>query len=295
MPESRPLYLLDTSAFRAISNKVLEALCDQGLCLYTSPYVFWELLSHLDEGNFDRCKGLLMKFKYVEVLDDPQAEIETRLIPENLRLQERVPDPDLILATLGALQASDSLSSFYSSYIRDSRDRLRQISGCAAEVRKELEEKENKYVDYITNIIKAFSSGSVRVGTDKDHHRAVLALVNGHVINMIERGASEDGLLEQVVNDTYIYHSHVFQNALRYFRTGAMNLPGNDYEDGCICLHLKLNVPYHLVTNDGNLSVSLNETIALIKGLNDPYFKTELKVYDASYLECLSKSQSRAY
>jgi hypothetical protein len=254
--------------------------------------VFWELLCHLDEGNFDRNKGILMKFIYVKVLNDPKAEIETRLIPRDVKLKEHVPDTDIILATLGALQASDSLSTFYSSYIRDSRDRTRQISGCAAEVRQQLKEREDRYVDYITNIIKALSSGSVRVGTDEDHHRAVLALVNGHVISMIERGASEDGLLEQLVNDTYIYHSCVFHNALRYFRTGATSIPPNDFEDTCICLHLKLNVSNRVVTNDRNLNTYLNETIALINRLNDPLFKTELKVYDTTYLESLSGSKS---
>lgn len=82
-------YLLDTSAFRSLSHQELRALSRQGETFYASPYCFWEILSHLDEG-FDRYKSELMKFRYVYVLDDPRAEVELPLLIKNRELQERI-------------------------------------------------------------------------------------------------------------------------------------------------------------------------------------------------------------
>ena len=286
---SRNVYLLDTSAFRAISNQVLENLRLQNLGLYASPYVFWEVVCHLDENEgFDRNKGRLMKFKYVEVLDDPRAEIETQLLPGDSELREHVTDGNLINAALAALQASNSLNAFYSAYIQDSRGRLRQISDCAINAQKALSEEEGKCIGFITKIIQAFSSGQVKLAKDKDHHQAVLSLMEGCICKLKRRGASEVGLRQRIINDTYIYHSYIFHQALRYFTNGKTNLSPNDYEDGRICLHLKLNTPYRFVTDDKNLRASLDKTVALINRLDEPHFKTELQVCDTTYLKSLA-------
>ncbi len=161
----RAPYILDTSALRALPGKILEEHT-----FYTSPYCFWELLTHLDEGQFTRRKGQLMKLRFTHILDDPRAAIETPLLIYDARLQDRVSDEELITTALTALQDSDSLERFYSSYIKDSRGHLRQVSDCAAGAQKALEEAEKKYAEFIQNIIGAFLSGQVKLENDLEHH-----------------------------------------------------------------------------------------------------------------------------
>jgi hypothetical protein len=86
----RAPYLLDTSALRALLGKILEEHT-----FYTSPYCFWELLTHLDEGQVTRTKGQLMKLRFTHILDDPRAAIETPLLVHDAQLQDRVSDEEL--------------------------------------------------------------------------------------------------------------------------------------------------------------------------------------------------------
>jgi len=260
----------------------------QGYGLYASPYVFWELLSHLDEKeDFERYKGRLMKFKFVGVLDDPRAEFETPLLANDFEIQGRVPDTDLIEAALAALRKSKTLDTFYSSYIRDSKNSIHQITDCAANARKVLDEEEKRYIDFVKKIMQAFSSRQVNLETDRDRHQAILDIVEGYVVRLKQRGASEAGLKAQIIHNTYIYYSYIFHRALKYFKNNKTNLFQNDYEDGYMCLHLKLDTPYCLVTNDGGTREALNETASLLNGLNEPQLRTTLEICDAAHLNSL--------
>lgn len=273
------LYLFDTSAFQASSIKTLDAALLQNQHLYASPYCFWELLSHLDEqDSFDAYKSRLMKFKYFQILDDPHAEIETVLLNEDRELQDRVPDHDLIEASLAAIRASSSLNAFYSSYIQDSKGRLHQISDCAANTRKALEEAEEHHVDFIRKVINSLYEGQVSIEADSDRDQAILDLVEGWAITLKQRRASDDGLRDRLINDTYAYCSYVLHRALKYFRNNnKVNLDRNDYEDGRICLHLKLDSPYYLVTNDKGMKEALDETFRLLQRLDDSRSRTKLQ------------------
>ena len=128
------VYLLDTSAFINLGLPVFTKL--QCWHLHVSPYVFWERLCHLDETtDFPRAKGEFKKFAHVRVLDDPRATIEKQ--------EGRVSDTELIDGALDALNASVSLSDFYSRQIRDSNNNVRQISGCIDVARNELKRRED--------------------------------------------------------------------------------------------------------------------------------------------------------
>jgi hypothetical protein len=114
-------YLLDTSAFRALSAAQLEA-ASQESSLLVSPFCFWELLTHLeDSGQFARVKGNLMKFRHIRVLDDPRAWVERSVVLPSDPVHENVPDDELVYATLAALRDSDSVADFYQKYVRDAR------------------------------------------------------------------------------------------------------------------------------------------------------------------------------
>jgi hypothetical protein len=173
------LYLLDTSAFRALPGTILQ----EGT-FFTSPYCVWELLTHLDEKDFARSKGQLMKARFTHVLNDPRAAVETSLLLHDTKLQERVPDEELIRYALAALNDSDSLDRFYRSVIGDSNGEFRQVSDCVARAKEVLEEEEQRYTQFIQKIIGAFRSGNVKLDSDVDQHGAILSLLEGDVIKL---------------------------------------------------------------------------------------------------------------
>jgi hypothetical protein len=108
-------YLLDTSALFSVSYSDLQLLADRGVNLYASPYSYCELICHLDKPScFKDKKAQLMKFKYTEILDDPQATFLNALSFTN---RQRLLANDIVKASLAALHAASSLEEFYSSYI----------------------------------------------------------------------------------------------------------------------------------------------------------------------------------
>jgi hypothetical protein len=268
-------YLLDTSAFRALPSRIL-----QEHTFYASPYCFWELLTHLDERSFDRHKGQLMKFKYAHILNDPRAEIEVPLLIDDNQLQDRVSDEELIAAALAALQDSNSLDMFYSSYVEDSKGNLHQVSECAANVRKALGEAEQKHTEFVENIMNVFRTGQVKLETNSDYHQAILQLLEGEMIKLQQRGAVDKDLRNKLTNNSYIYYSYVFHRALAYFRKGKTKLDVNDFEDSQVCLHLRLDTSYCLVTADKGLKQALAKTSALLNQLNELDTHTDLRVLD---------------
>jgi len=268
-------YLLDTSAFCALPSRIL-----QEHTFYASPYCFWELLTHLDEGSFDQYKGQLMKFKYAHILNDPRAEIEVPLLIDDNQLQDRVSDEELIAAALAALQDSNSLDMFYSSYVEDSKGNLHQVSECAANVRKALGEAEQKHTEFVENIMNVFRTGQVKLETYSDYHQAILQLLEGEMIKLQQRGAVDKDLRNKLTNNSYIYYSYVFHRALAYFRKGKTKLDVNDFEDSQVCLHLRLDTPYCLVTADKGLKEALDKTSALLNQLNELDTHTDLRVLD---------------
>lgn len=276
------LYLLDTSALRALPGKLLE----EGT-FYASPYCVWELLTHLDEKDFARCKGRLLKARFTHVLDDPRAAVETPLLPHDTKLRKRVSDEELIGHILAALNDSDSLEEFYRSIIRDSNGEFRQVADCAATARKVLSEAEQRYTEFFQQIIGAFRSGDVKLTDDKDYLGAILGLLEGDVVKLQRRGATDDGLRDKLLSSYYFYCSYVFHRALTYFRSGKTKPERNDYEDGQICTHLALDTSYCLVTADKGLKDALEKSITLVERFDDPKLHTSVQVVDAGSLrEC---------
>lgn len=139
-------YLLDTSAFRALSVAQLTAAASRDARLVVSPFCFWELLTHLeDDGEFARVRGNLMKFRHVQAVDDPRASIEREIVGPDDSVHERVEDSDLIYGTLAALRASASIADFYGKQIRDGKSQVREIEGAFAEFEKSCSERNNAF------------------------------------------------------------------------------------------------------------------------------------------------------
>jgi hypothetical protein len=281
-------FLLDTSAFRSLSGKILNQLSIQGQKIYVSPYCFWELLCHLEEkGEFERFKSHLLKFDFVQILDDPRALFENPILINDNELVDRISDQELINDLLNALEKSSTLCEFYSFFIKDSKGQIRLISKCSKRVSDILAKEEERYKEFIKNIIGAIKSGHVKVDNINDHHERILELVNGKKIDLLNRGADENGLINEIINGTYIYYAYIFYRVLKYYKNPNSNIDKNDYEDAYICLHIKLNTTYCLVTADTGMAQALNETISLINQLKDRKINTTFRVEDVEFLKKL--------
>ena len=166
MTETSPSsYLLDTSALLALPKQILGEHT-----FHTSPYCIWKLLTHLDEKEFTRRKGQLLKVRSTFILDEPQATVERRLLVHDELLQTRVSDEELITNALAALHDSDCLERFYSSVIRDSNGNLRQLSNCASRARKILDKEEKRYKRFIKDIVSLLYSSQVQIANNMDRH-----------------------------------------------------------------------------------------------------------------------------
>jgi hypothetical protein len=284
----RQAYLLDTSAFRALSGTILKNLRGKGYILLGSPYVFWELICHLDEAvlNFERRKGQLMKFEFVDCLDDPRSNIEMKLLPS--KYHERVSDAELIHAVLRKLKGSSSLATFYSSYIEDSKKRIRRIAECAHVARETLEREQQKYRYYVENIVELLSLNQMSLATARDQHERILSSVDGYMRVLEGQGTSDTDLNESIIRHTYIYYSYIIHRAMNLCQNGNTIPPANDYEDGRMCLHLTLGTSYNFVTDDAGTVEALKGTLSLLTRLDDPEFKTTCEVYDSDYLRNLA-------
>jgi hypothetical protein len=280
--EIRQSYLLDTNAFFRLKRLLLETLHMKGYHLYASPYVFWERLCHLDKKEFKRAKGEFQKFKCVRILDDPRVAVELPSLPMNVELQGG--RADIIYAALAKIEDAQSLESFYSSRIEIDGVH-RQVAGCVDGARKDLEKREKQYVDFVKNIMNLFSREQILRMSDDNIHRHILALARGYVKDIrTQGGALEPEASTQIIENTYIYFSYIFHRTLKFIKDGNSKSPLNDYEDGRICLHLKLDTPYCLVTDDGGMKDALKETASLLGRLNDPQFQTTLGICDANHL-----------
>jgi hypothetical protein len=267
-------YLLDTSAFRALPCDTLERLAAER-SLLVSPFCFWELVSHLDEPDqFSRVKGNLMKFRHAQVLDDPEAISIVELGTEPL-LAGRVSDDCLIYSSLAALQESDSLISFYSKRIRDSQGKVRELSECVARTKDLLRVQEERFQDFVYQIVASVKAGASTLETPWDLHRATVSLTNGWHIAQCGQPLNENVHALRIL---YVYFAFVVfcaRDCLEYSRV-KVNL--NDYEDARLCQHVRLDIPCTIISADKRQRDRLKEIFSLLETVAVPQLKHSYQV-----------------
>ena len=225
-----------------------------------------------------------MKAQYTTVLDDPRAPVELPLLPHDRKLRKRVSDEELVARILDKLDRAASLQDLYKSGFRDSKGQVRQVSGIAQRTQTELDAREKAYLKFVENIINGLKTGQTKIATDEEHHEAILSLLEGDIIDLQQKGATDQRLSEILTNSYYIYWSCIVHRTVEYFQRGKTNLDGNDYEDAEICRHFWLDTPYCLVTADHEQKTAIEKTIALINRLDISGFQTTLRVIDAKAL-----------
>ena len=270
-------YFLDTSALRALSFARLRA-ASRVAGLLVSPFCFWELLTHLeDEGQFDRIKSHLMKFRHVQVLDDPRAVIERALVRPGDTVHERVEDSDVIYATLAALRASGSVRDMYVKQIRDGKGQVRQIERCVERAREVLAQEERRFKDYLNQVIAALRNGHVSLVTPAEIHQGTLDVIKAWWIQLGDRVDPSDETRERLARREYVYSAYIVRRAIDYVERGALVDP-NDFEDAGLCRHLSLDDELVVVTGDGGLRRCLERSFALLNALEDQSCHTKLRV-----------------
>ena len=140
------MILLDTSALRAISSERLIAMKEK-VMLSISPITFYELLCHLDEGvNYDRQKGNIVKCRFANILHDPFAAHAISVGVDKLVNPTRFEDPYMIKQLIDIMMSTGSLQEFYGGLVTFPDGTKSACSDVAENIRKRLEEEEQKYL-----------------------------------------------------------------------------------------------------------------------------------------------------
>jgi hypothetical protein len=284
-------YLLDTSALRELSNSELQLLVDQGVNLYASPYSVLELISHLEDSEgFDRLKGRVMKCRYTEILDDPQATFWNAL---SFTDRQRLLANDIVKASFDVLHAANSLEKFYSSYIRDREGNVRKFSQYALRAKEILCRYEKEYVEFLTKIIRALQSYEKDLNDPQNQRGLILGLVEGEIVKLVRRGALWATLREDTINNTFIHYAYIFYRSLTYFKNRVRNngnMDDNDFEDANICRYLRVDTSLHLITGDKGFYKAIRQIKLLAQNV-EPKIQTSLQVNYPSYLQEIARKK----
>jgi hypothetical protein len=272
----------------ALSHHDMQSLLNKGVTLYGSPYSCWELLCHLDEPEkFNKQKAELLKFQYIEILNNPQTTIERSLsiVTDNI-----IADEELIKACLGALQSSSTLKEFYSSYILDSEGNHREISDVSNRVKSKLNELEIDYVNFISKLVKHLKTIQ-DLNDSQTHPNLIYSLLAGEFEKLKQRQASSPILIQEVARNIWVYYGYIFYRAVHYVQGGG-SIDNNDYEDSNICKHLKTDSPFQFVTGDKGTIESLNHLVSVTQNVDSSLFKLSLVTHDVSHLKQIAKQNN---
>jgi len=233
-----------------------------------SSYTFFELLCHLDdhlEEDWERSKGKICKCSSVEILDDPRAIIETELHYQTERLKDRLPDSQLIPEILKCLSNSNSINDFYKSGFIDKKGKKRSICECSKGARETLDERENKYLNFVKKIRECIEKKNYDINSEKDCNEIITQLIDGAVIVAENNSNQTKDISNQVFNKYYLYFSYIFERTKQLMIDGKEEPERNDYEDSRICLHLHLDKPFIFITNDNGIFKAIKNSTERLK------------------------------
>jgi hypothetical protein len=257
-------YPLDTSALQAIPGRTLVQCREAGIDARVSPVSFWELLCHLDEGDYARKRGNLRKCHLVPILDEPFAAHGHAVGAGETVNRSRIEEPVVIQQLLNHLNSCSTLDEFYASEVTYDDGRVGLVSGCSARARDRLRADEDRFVQILhgleAEVLSFFPAASGGVLSDADFVWMIRALAEG----LAGRYRDEDGIssaeLSTRVFDSIFAHSGLMlARVLDRLRRGAAAMyDRNDTEDAYIAFHLDLTRPWTLVTADQGVLSGVN-------------------------------------
>jgi hypothetical protein len=283
---SRHLHILDTSAIRGLGKERLRAI-GKRIPLAVSPYTVLELLSHLSEGEFLRFKAEISKLDDIDILRFPQTELpmqqaSSRAMLNWVSLRNSIP------VILMCAKKSDSYSSFASTSVPfgNAHSRL-SLSDFASRVTEDLATLKKDYMVFIDEIINDLSSYDDSSLNTPDEQRFVAHVKEAmrpsfEALRKIDPEIDEASYYDRL----YPHFSFLMRRALGYAQkrrdAPSKKIDTNDYVDAYLCLHLDLQKPCVLVTQDRDLRLDLSWTLDAIRVAHS--FTPECTVEDTSNL-----------
>lgn len=257
--------LFETSGFLAVPRQQVAALRTRGHSLYLSPLAIWEVLTHLDErGRWDRFKGLLLKARPFNFLDDPIATLHQAVGPAPP--PDRTPDFVLLRAVLDRLATAESLNEFYATPLALPNGTHRHVAGCSERARNVLDEGAQRFTELVRSVGRYMVSQYGAQPSPDDIVVAAVSLARGDLVRAEARG--EIVRIEDAANASLMFWIYVVQQAIRYAVAGS-GPARNDYEDAQILFHLRLREQRVVVTQDKRLSEVLRSAESLLGTLDD--------------------------
>jgi hypothetical protein len=273
--------LFDTSGYRAVPGRRVEALQTAGHRLFLSPMAIWEVLSHLDEpGEWNVVKGMLLKGRRFEFYDDPIAALQAVVGPAPP--SDRTPDTVLLPAMLDQLAQAQSLSDFYAMQLLLPNGTVRRLDRCSTEARQELDKRARPFLELVRKVGEHVVEQHGRQPSAGPIGVAALSLAAGEVVKAERRG--EVLRIEDAANASLIFWIYVVQQGIRYATSGS-GPARNDYEDAQILLHLRLREERIVVSHDRRLSEVLQSVESVLATFDDPDFIKQTTVIRLEILD----------
>jgi hypothetical protein len=265
------MILLDTSALRAISSDKLIAM-EGKVILSISPITFYELLCHLDEGvNYDRQKGNIIKCRFANILHDPFAAQAMSVGADELVNPTRFEDPYMIKQLIDILMSTGSLQEFYGESVTFPDGNKSTCSDVAKNIRKILEDEENKYLQNLdiirSEMTKKFPESRNMNISPEEMSNMLKSGINHLEKSYADKGIKDTDLLYNVACSLYIFFGYKIARTIKYIETGIADGSGfnpdrNDCEDAYIAIHLNLFRNDIFVTNDKGTIEAIKYTIS---------------------------------
>ncbi|MFP4028472.1 MAG: hypothetical protein ACLFWL_11835 [Candidatus Brocadiia bacterium] len=247
-------FLLDTSAFRAISRKNLVNWSER--CrISISPVTFYELIRHLDEGgecHFRRYRGQVLKCRQVKILEDPFLETA-----ESPGMQwdfnpSRRDDRKIIVRLIDQLKDADTLDDFYSRSIKTPSWGIMDLRHLCERMRANIKRDERGYSIMFQRIARLLQKKyPVKVLRGYKTIDIVKEVMFSSASKSAEKHAPDSNA---VVDAVHCFRGYVCARAKDCLTAAGsvteMKLPKNDMRDGWICVHLKMDTDRTLVTSD---------------------------------------------
>ncbi|MBZ4373252.1 hypothetical protein [Corallococcus sp. AS-1-6] len=261
-----PTYILDTSAIRSLSGKLLEAGKTKGLDIAVSPISFSELFRHLgsDDGKkigFDSL-GQVLKLKHARILPDSYSRTVKAFDPESDATDEVARFVESTLDMLGYA----TLPPEHAELQERVRGGLLLAAGQAREHHQMQKASFRQMVHHIADYLShLFPPEGLRQLPDE----LFVAASSGPVLRSSWEVAGRSELSSDVeirmwIRNTYFSTSYLIARTRDYMlkagKPGAsLAIDLNDSEDAGICAHLSLTEKSILVTGDRGTVRALQE------------------------------------
>jgi hypothetical protein len=183
-----------------------------------------------------------------------------------------------------------SVEEFYSSYIRDREGYVRKLSQYALRVSDTLLHYEKEYVEFVNKIIGRLLGYERDLNDPQNQRDLILSMVEGEIVKLVRRGALWATLREDTINNTFIHYAYIFYRSLKYFQEGKTKVDVNDFEDANICRHLRVDTPFHLITDDKGMYEAINQVRYLTQNV-EPKIQTSLQVSYLSTLQGIARTE----